>query len=207
MELYAEVYSGCRAVQTVKCCGCDVKNLSQVEEKLPRLIVNIENRSASGTAVTHVAYRMKKPLTMSAQKRKLRGLQLLRRGTRIADRFIQKAGDASMKPKVRTMMGTVSLLAAISCSTPMTTRETGAVVGGVGGAAAGGIVGSAVGHPGAGAAVGGALGLGAGALIGDRIQALEQKQTDLDKQIQENDRELHRQRQELERLKKGTKEQ
>ena len=71
-----------------------------------------------------------------------------------------------------------------------------------GGAAAGGIIGSAVGHPGAGAAIGGGLGLGAGALIGDRLQAMEQKQTDLEKQIKDDESELKRQRQELEILKK-----
>jgi outer membrane lipoprotein SlyB len=90
----------------------------------------------------------------------------------------------------------------LACSEPLTTRETGAVVGGVGGAAAGGIVGSAVGHPGAGAAIGGTLGLGAGALIGDRLQMMEQKQADLEKRIKDNDTELKRQRQELEILKK-----
>jgi len=92
------------------------------------------------------------------------------------------------------------------CSEPLTTRETGAVIGTVGGAAAGGIIGSAVGHPGAGAAVGGALGLGSGALIGDRLQAVEKKQTDLDKQIKENETELQRQRQEIEKLKSQSKE-
>jgi len=87
------------------------------------------------------------------------------------------------------------------CSEPLTTREIGAAVGTVGGAAIGGAVGSAVGHPGVGAAVGGAAGLGAGALIGDRLQSLEHKQTDLDRQIEENNAELKRQRQELEQLK------
>ncbi len=97
-------------------------------------------------------------------------------------------------------------LALLGCSEPLTTRETGAVIGTVGGAAAGGIIGSAVGHPGVGAAAGGALGLGTGALIGDRLQAVEKKQTDLDKQIKENDMELQRQRQEIEKLKSPTKE-
>ena len=78
----------------------------------------------------------------------------------------------------------------------------GAAVGMVGEAALGGVVGSAVGNPGAGAAVG----LGTGALIGDRLQSLEQKQSDLDRQIQQNEQELQRQHDELERLKKETKE-
>jgi len=66
----------------------------------------------------------------------------------------------------------------------------------------GGIIGGGVGHPGAGAAIGSAFGLGTGALIGDRLQAMEQKQTDLEKQIKDDDGELKRQRQELEILKK-----
>jgi len=103
--------------------------------------------------------------------------------------------------------GMVSLMLALSgCSEPLTTREKGAAIGTVGGAAAGGIIGSAVGHPGAGAAVGGVLGLGTGALIGDRLQAVEKKQTDLDKQIKDNEVELQRQRQEIEKLKAQTKE-
>ena len=104
-------------------------------------------------------------------------------------------------------LGAAALLSgAMACSSPMTTRETGAVVGTVGGAAVGGIVGSAVGHPGAGAAVGGALGLGTGALIGDRLQSLERQQSELDKQIKQNELELQRQREELEKLKKEAKE-
>lgn len=111
-----------------------------------------------------------------------------------------------MKSHVITV-GMVSLtFALLGCSEPLTTRETGAVIGTVGGAAAGGIIGSAVGHPGAGAAVGGALGLGTGALIGDRLQSVEKKQSDLDKQIKENELELQRQRQELEKLKAQSKE-
>jgi hypothetical protein len=50
------------------------------------------------------------------------------------------------------------------------------------------------------------VGLGTGALIGDRLQSLEQKQSDLDRQIQQNEQELQRQHDELERLKKETKE-
>ena len=107
-----------------------------------------------------------------------------------------------MKTNVLTMIVLFLISGLLACSEPLTTRETGAAIGGVGGAAAGGIIGSAVGHPGAGAAIGGALGLGTGALIGDRLQAMERKQTDLEKQIKDNESELKRQRQELEILKK-----
>jgi outer membrane lipoprotein SlyB len=109
-----------------------------------------------------------------------------------------------MKSCFLTMAVLILTIGLLACSEPITTRETGAVIGTVGGAAAGGIVGSAVGHPAAGAAIGGALGLGTGALIGDRLQSVEKKQTDLDKQIKENENELQRQRQELENLKKQT---
>ena len=95
----------------------------------------------------------------------------------------------------------VLVLGILGCAEPLTTRETGAVIGTAGGAAVGGIIGSTVGHPGAGAAIGGALGLGAGALIGDQIQALQKRQSEMDKQLQSSQAELESQRKELERLK------
>lgn len=109
-----------------------------------------------------------------------------------------------MKKKFVVLTVSLIMIGAVSCSEPLTTREKGVAIGTVGGAAVGGIVGSAVGHPGAGAAIGGTLGLGTGALIGDRIQALEKKQTDLDQQIRQNELELRRQREELEKLKQET---
>jgi hypothetical protein len=111
--------------------------------------------------------------------------------------------------KCKLMIAAVFILSSVlvGCSTSMTTREKGAAIGAVGGAAAGGIIGSAVGSPGTGAAVGGALGLGAGALIGDRIQALEQKQTELEKQLEASQSELEQQKKELEQIKKENKEQ
>ena len=94
----------------------------------------------------------------------------------------------------------------VACSEPLTTREKGAAIGTVGGAAVGGIIGSAVDHPAAGAAIGAAAGLGSGALIGDRVQALEKKQSDLDTQIKQNEQELRRQREEIEQLKQQKRE-
>lgn len=94
----------------------------------------------------------------------------------------------------------------LGCSEPLTTREKGAAIGTVGGAAAGGIIGSAVGHPAAGAAIGAGVGLGTGALIGDQLQGLEKRQDSLDEQIKQNQLEIQRQREELEKLKKERKE-
>lgn len=82
----------------------------------------------------------------------------------------------------------------------LTTREKGAGIGALGGAAAGGIIGSAVHHPGAGAAIGSILGLGAGALVGDQLQGRENQAADQDQQIQRNQREIERQRNELDEI-------
>ena len=89
---------------------------------------------------------------------------------------------------------------------PLTTREKGAGVGALGGAAAGGIVGAAVGHPGAGAAIGGALGLGAGALVGDQIQGQENTNYQQQQQINRNQYETDRNRQEIQRLQRQSSE-
>jgi len=82
----------------------------------------------------------------------------------------------------------------------LTTREKGAGIGALGGAAAGGIIGSAVGRPGAGAAIGGAFGLGAGALVGDQLQGHENTNYQQQQQINRNQAELDRQRQDIQRL-------
>ena len=82
----------------------------------------------------------------------------------------------------------------------LSTREKGAGIGALGGAAAGGIIGSAVGRPGAGAAIGGAFGLGAGALVGDQLQGHENTNYQQQQQINRNQAELDRQRQDIQRL-------
>jgi len=89
-----------------------------------------------------------------------------------------------------------ALLGAGCASGPLTPRESGAVIGGVGGAAAGGLVGSAVGHPAAGALIGGGLGLGAGALIGDQQQARDQHDYYQDQEIRRQQYEIDRLRRE-----------
>lgn len=83
---------------------------------------------------------------------------------------------------------------------PLSTREKGAGIGALGGAATGGIIGAAVGHPGAGAAIGGALGLGAGALVGDQLQGHEITNYQQQQQINRNQYETERNRQEIQRL-------
>lgn len=99
------------------------------------------------------------------------------------------------------IVGLFATLAAGCAGGSLTTREKGAGIGALGGAAAGGLIGAAVRHPGAGAAIGGVLGLGAGALIGDQLQGRENVASDQDRQVNQNQQELLRQRRELEELK------
>lgn len=65
----------------------------------------------------------------------------------------------------------VLTVAVAGCSSPLTQREQGGLIGGVIGAGSGAIIGSTVGHAAAGAAIGGPMGLIAGALIGDQMMA------------------------------------
>jgi outer membrane lipoprotein SlyB len=88
---------------------------------------------------------------------------------------------------------TIAALLGVGCAGgPLSTREKGAGIGALGGAAAGGIIGSAVGHPAAGALIGGGLGLGAGALIGDQMQGQENRNYEQDREIRRNQEEIDR---------------
>jgi outer membrane lipoprotein SlyB len=103
-----------------------------------------------------------------------------------------------MKKLTHSLAGlsAAALLASGCASGPPTTRESGALIGGLGGAAAGGLVGSAVGHPAAGALIGGGLGLGAGALVGDQLQEQEYRNYDRDEEIRRQQYEIDRLRRE-----------
>lgn len=104
-----------------------------------------------------------------------------------------------MKTKLikRTLAGIgLAALIGVGCAGgPLTTREKGLGIGALGGAAAGGIIGSAVGHPAAGALIGGGLGAGAGALVGDQLQGQEIRND-------QQEREIRRNREEMERLRR-----
>jgi phage tail tape-measure protein len=104
--------------------------------------------------------------------------------------------------KASVLFLTGAILVAGCAGGSLTTREKGAGIGALGGAAAGGLIGTAVGHPGVGAAVGGGLGLGAGALIGDQLQGQENTNYQQQQQINRNQAEITRSRQEIERLKR-----
>ena len=111
--------------------------------------------------------------------------------------------------KARTILSKASMLllagtlfAGGCAGGPLTTREKGAGIGAVGGAVAGGLIGAAVGHPGAGAAIGGGLGLGAGALVGDQMQGHENTNYQQQQQINRNQAETDRNRQDIQRLRR-----
>ncbi len=71
--------------------------------------------------------------------------------------------------------GLVLALLVAGCSTPLSTREKGALAGGAIGAGAGAAIGSASGNAATGALIGAGVGVVSGALIGDAMQANEQK--------------------------------
>jgi outer membrane lipoprotein SlyB len=98
-----------------------------------------------------------------------------------------------------TMSLTATLLAGCAGGN-LTSREKGAGIGALGGASVGGLIGSAVHHPALGAAIGGALGLGAGALIGDQLQGRDNQAYEQDRQINQNEQEILRQRRDLDQL-------
>jgi outer membrane protein OmpA-like peptidoglycan-associated protein len=90
-------------------------------------------------------------------------------------------------------VGALTLLAA--CAGPPTKRETGALGGAALGAGAGALIGHATGNTAAGAAIGGALGGLGGAVVGDQLQASDQK-------LDARDREIARNRELIEELKR-----
>jgi len=91
---------------------------------------------------------------------------------------------------------------ASSCSTPISTREQGGLIGAGVGASAGAIISSTVGHATChrGALIGGPVGLIAGALIGDHLMGQQKREQEQAVEAEQNDRELERLRPENQRL-------
>lgn len=99
---------------------------------------------------------------------------------------------------------TATLFLAACSGQPLSTREKGTIFGGVLGAGSGAIIGSAVGAPGAGAAIGGALGAGTGFAVGNALQNSEYAIRQNRSQLSFQQREISRQRADIERLKAET---
>src|SRR5260370_40772160 len=69
----------------------------------------------------------------------------------------------TLRRSMTALLGVAMLTAVAGCAgEPLSTREKGTLIGGVGGAGAGALIGSMVGHPGAGAAIGGIGGAAGG---------------------------------------------
>ena|SRR5881296_1357976 len=105
--------------------------------------------------------------------------------------------DTVFHKRLLGVLAGLLLLSTVGCAQPLTTRETGALLGGALGAGSGALIGG-----GKGAAIGGALGALGGGLTGDQLQQQETLQAQHQRQIEAQQRELERQRQELERLKR-----
>jgi phage tail tape-measure protein len=107
-----------------------------------------------------------------------------------------------LKRAIAVVLAAMMLLAVVGCEgEPLSTREKGTFVGTGLGAATGAIVGAAVGHPLAGAALGGVLGGGTGYLAGNALQNEEHHQRQIDDELSEQQKEIERQRREIEELK------
>jgi hypothetical protein len=111
-----------------------------------------------------------------------------------------------MKHPPRIALGALLLGALLSCSQPLTTREKGAGVGAAVGSTISAGIGSLWGYAVTGGMVGAALGLITGVLVGDHFQELGKKQCDVDRQIEQCDRELQRLGDQLEKLKQTEEE-
>lgn len=89
--------------------------------------------------------------------------------------MLDRKGARRASGRRRLIVFGLAILVA-GCSTPLTTREKGALAGGAIGAGAGAAIGSTSGNTGTGALIGAGVGAISGALIGDAIQANEQRQ-------------------------------
>lgn len=103
--------------------------------------------------------------------------------------------------KMKRVISILSLVALLGgCAAPLSQRERSTLTGGALGAGAGALIGNAVGHPGRGALIGGGLGALGGAAIGDQMQGQYERQEYHARELEEQQREIARQRRELEDL-------
>ena len=109
-----------------------------------------------------------------------------------------------IKPTCSLFLALAAALVFLSaCSSPLSTREQGGLIGAGLGAGSGAIIGSTVGHAAVGALIGGPVGLIAGALIGDQLMGQTRRQDEQQRHIDQNNVELERLRRENERLRSG----
>jgi outer membrane protein OmpA-like peptidoglycan-associated protein len=117
--------------------------------------------------------------------------------------IIQKEREMeSRMAKRAASISFVGLLLLAACSQPLSTREKGAVGGGLLGAATGAIIGAATGSPAKGAAIGAGLGALGGGLAGHQLQKQEAATAEQQKVVEQQQQEIARNRQLLEELKK-----
>ena len=77
----------------------------------------------------------------------------------------------------------MALLFMVGCSSPLTAREQGGLIGAGVGGGTGAIIGSTVCHAAASALIGGPVGLIAGALIGDQLMGREVRQDEQQRRL------------------------
>lgn len=87
----------------------------------------------------------------------------------------------------------------------LTTTETGLLGGAAVGAGTGAIVGAAVHHPGKGALIGGGIGAVTGGLVGHEMQNQQDAQYRLERRVAAQQRQIDRQRLEIDQLEQSEK--
>lgn len=100
------------------------------------------------------------------------------------------------------LLSAVAALAVTGCTKPKQTTAVGSVAGGAIGAGLGAIVGNQTGNAGSGVAIGAVAGAATGALIGNALQAQNEKSDAQRETIQRQDQAIRAQRSELEELRR-----
>lgn len=100
------------------------------------------------------------------------------------------------------LLTTVATLALAGCTKPKQTTAVGSVAGGAIGAGLGAIVGNQTGNAGSGVAIGAVAGAATGALIGNALQAQQEKADSQRETLQRQEQSIRAQRSEIEELRR-----
>ncbi len=100
------------------------------------------------------------------------------------------------------LLSTVAALAVTGCTKPKQTTAAGSIAGGALGASLGAIVGNQTGNAGSGVAIGAVAGAATGALIGNALQAQNEKSDAQKETLQRQEKAIRAQRSEIEELRR-----
>jgi tetratricopeptide (TPR) repeat protein len=108
----------------------------------------------------------------------------------------------SLSPSRALLLTAITTIALTGCTKPKQTTAVGAAAGGAIGAGLGAIVGNQTGNAGSGVAIGAVAGAATGALIGNALQAQQEKVDSQKETLQRQDQSIRAQRSEIEELRR-----